>query len=297
MLFNSPILYIVYNRLDKVKLTFERIKEVKPKNLYIIADGPKDEIDKVKCDAVKSYISDNIDWSCKVSTLFRDKNLGCKEAVKTGIDWFFKHVEEGIILEDDTLANHSFFYFCQELLEKYRYEKKIYSIGGTNIFQSWPIKESYVFSMQGSIWGWATWKRAWKNYIEAIEINEEHIKLIKKYSKYNKVIESRLNNFNKVYKQNLDTWDYQWIFTRIVNNGYCIIPSNNLISNIGFGANATHTINKSTLSNIRTIPLNFPLKHPNQIKLSWKFEKYFIKKLYSVNLSFNKQFIYNLIKW
>ena len=160
--FTTPILYLAFNRLDLVKRTFAQIQKVKPTKVFIACDGPRTEKEKGETDGVRKWILENINWECEVKTLFRKKNLGCRLASNGAIDWFFKSVKEGIVLEDDDLANESFFKFCEEMLEKYRNEKKVMSISGYNFIRNLRIKESYYFSKYFECWGFALWKRSWE---------------------------------------------------------------------------------------------------------------------------------------
>ena len=161
--FETPILFITFNRPDTTKRVFEAIKKIKPKKLFISADGPRENKvgEKQKCLTVRS-IFDNIDWDCEVKTLFQEKNLGCKIAATTAVTWFFQSVEEGIIIEDDCLPNKSFFLFCQKMLATYRKHEAIMHISGTNFqFGNKRGEASYYFSRCIHMWGWATWRRAW----------------------------------------------------------------------------------------------------------------------------------------
>ena len=128
----TPVLFIVFNRLDKTRQVFEAIRQARPPFLYIASDGARfnkeGELEKVQ--AVRDFIIQNIDWKCEVKTLFRKKNLGCKYAVSGAISWFFNNVDQGIILEDDCLPSKSFFWYCEELLEKYKHDNSIYLISG-----------------------------------------------------------------------------------------------------------------------------------------------------------------------
>jgi len=265
----SPVLYLVFNRIDTVKKTFPEIKKAKPKKLFVAADGPRNGSEKEKTDEVRTYILENVDWDCEVKTLFREKNQGCRLAVSSAIDWFFEDVESGIIIEDDCLPSQSFFRFCQELLEKYKDDKRIMQIGGTNVEIKSRLKESYFFSGTFNAWGWATWRRAWKHY-------DVRMKKWKKY-RLGKIFFSmpkvpfyiRLKSwrlFNKTYHGEIDTWDYQWIFSCIINSAFSIVPKVNLITNLGFEKNATHTSNyKRDKKTILNFELDFPLVHNDKI--------------------------------
>ena len=165
----TPVLFLVFNRPDTTKQVFEAIRQAQPPRLYIASDGHRSdregEWEKVK--TVRDYVVNNIDWDCEVKTLFREKNLGCRIAVSTAISWFFENEEQGIILEDDCFPDQSFFPFCEELLWKYQDDKRIMMITGTNSLGTWKSElQSYHFSIYGSIWGWATWKRAWNLYFK-----------------------------------------------------------------------------------------------------------------------------------
>ena len=160
----SPVLFIIYNRIDTAKLTFDVIKKVKPSRIYIAADGPKSIKDKENCEASRAIVNE-IDWDCQVKTLFRDVNFGCKNAVSSAINWFFENEEMGIVLEDDCLPSIDFFMFCDQLLLKYKDDNKISIISGCN-FQhgkNWG-SYSYYFSNLTHVWGWASWRRVWNNY-------------------------------------------------------------------------------------------------------------------------------------
>jgi hypothetical protein len=165
-MFKTPILFLVFNRPETTKFVFESIRSVKPAKLYICADGPRPNVenDKIHCSAVRKIVS-NIDWECEVKTLFRIENKGCGKGVSEAITWFFSNEEEGIILEDDCLPNDSFFYYCSDLLDKYRFDTRIMHIGANNFLDDTiSVENDIYFSSISHIWGWATWKRAWDSY-------------------------------------------------------------------------------------------------------------------------------------
>ncbi len=263
----TPVLYLAFNRLNTVQKTFEEIKKVKPKQLFIACDGPRTKEEKKKTDAVRKYILENIDWKCKVKTLFRDKNLGCKYAVASAIDWFFENVEQGIILEDDCLPSQSFFRFCQEMLKRHNGHEKIMHISGTNIEEKSKIREDYFFSETFNVWGWATWRRAWDKYdVEMKEwgkINKKKFVNSLGYNLLGKIKSWRI--YELTYRNKIDTWDYQWGFVCSVNSGLSVIPKQNLITNIGFGS-GTHTTDEYTKRmKLKNYELSFPLKENKEI--------------------------------
>jgi hypothetical protein len=252
--FQTPILFLIFNRPDTTEKVFQRIRAIQPRRLFVSADGPRQhKIGEDRLCAETRRIIEKVDWKCELQTNFSKKNLGCRIGVSSGIDWFFRHVSEGIILEDDCMPDISFFPFCETLLEYYRDDERIMHIGGAN-FQDGNTHGdgSYYFSNINHVWGWATWKRAWdlydvemKSYPQCLRENKL-LQLIpdpaiRKYWK---------RNFDLVYEQRKDTWDFQWQYATSFYQGLAIIPNKNLISNIGFDHNATHTIdNFYTLAN------------------------------------------------
>lgn len=282
----TPVLFLFFNRLDTTKKVFAEIRKAKPTKLYIAADGPRKKEEKKKTDAVRKHVLDNIDWKCEVKKFFRKKNLGCKYAVSGAIDWFFKNEEQGIILEDDCLPSQSFFRFCQEMLGKYKDDEKIIQISGTNIEGISNIKESYFFSKISNIWGWATWREAWKNY--GVEMKDwpkwrlKSLKFMKDYPIINKIKSLRL--YELTYRGKIDTWDYQWDFCCRKNKGLSIIPKKNLITNIGTNEGTHHKRSKETKNMmLKNYELNFPLKENGKISKTYvgKYIKFFRPNLKS----------------
>ena len=267
--FSTPVLFMIFNRPDTTAQVFETIRALKPRFLYVAADGPR--LDRVgeaeRCLEVRKII-EKVDWDCKVQTLFREKNLGCRHAVSSAVSWFFDQVEEGIILEDDCLPDPSFFTYCSELLEKYRFDTRIMHIGGTN-YQNGNKRGdgSYYFSRYPHIWGWASWRRAWKHYDVAMgkfpEFSEKNT--IKDLWSDPKMQKAWMTNLQAVYDGKIDTWDHQWTFALYAQNGLSILPNVNLISNIGWGPGATHTTDLSNrLSLMRSHDIG-PITHPRLI--------------------------------
>jgi hypothetical protein len=241
----SPVLFLVFNRPETTRRVFQEIKTAKPKRLYISADGPRADkpADMALCHEVKNIVSD-IDWKCEVKTVFNEENKGCKIAVSTAIDWFFNQEEEGIILEDDCLPAPSFFYFCDHLLEKFRFDSRIYCITGTNAQRGLQRGEaSYYFSQLSNIWGWAGWRRVWNLYDPDLSRYGEEVagNFLKNNFQDPLLIDHWFDIFHRLKAGKIDTWDQQFQLMTFFENGLCITPNINLISNIGFGDQATHT--------------------------------------------------------
>lgn len=266
----TPVLLVIFNRPETTKLVFEAIRKAKPSKLYVAADGPRRNVksDIQNCAEARKII-EYVDWDCKVETRFSDENLNCGVGPSSAFTWFFEHEEEGIILEDDCLPSQSFFWYCQELLERFRDDTRVMHIGGNNFLNGWQKDSdySYYFSRSGYIWGWATWRRAWEKFDFAIK----HYAKLKQDGFFNYYFMNsvekmyRLRKFNQTIARNgnVDWWDYQWDFARYFNSGLAIVPNTNLVKNLGFGELATHTTNAGSRSaSMEAFDIEFPLRHP-----------------------------------
>ena len=243
--FDTPILFIVYNRPNFTKEVFECIKQLKPKALFIAADGPSSNRPKDHQDCMEARsIASSIDWDCNLQTLFLPKNVGCGCAVSGAIDWFFSIVDRGIILEDDCIPHPEFFQFCEAFLNKYQDKKEIMMISGANFQPSSTQGNHFAYlSRIPHIWGWATWRRAWQNY--DYNLNELPAALLsskwKTFHQDKEICYYWFRIFIQCWLRKIDTWDYQWVFAIMKNNGLCISPGINLVKNIGINDNSTHT--------------------------------------------------------
>ena len=283
---NKPVLFLIFNRPKTTKKVFDVIKDVEPDRLFIAADGPRKnkQGEESLCDQTRK-ITENIDWPCEVKRLYREENLGCKNAVSSAIDWFFENVEEGIILEDDSLPDKSFFWYCSELLTKYRNNAEIMHIGSNN-FQDGISRGtgSYYFSKYPHIWGWASWRRAWKNYSVDISNwrNEKSNKIFKDMGVVEKIFWK--SNFDSVANGAIDTWDYQWVYAIWLNSGICISPNRNLVINIGVGKNSTHIkTNCSYIDNMKLNEISI-LKHPQNKTIDKEADNYTLKNVFGVSI-------------
>lgn len=290
-MFPVPILLIIFNRPDITARVFAEIKKIKPSRLFIVADGPRPDLagDLDRCASARKVVEDGIDWECEVHKLFFDDNHGCGRAPFLGIDWFFKNVEEGIILEDDCLPHHSFFTFCQELLEKYRHEPKVMMISGDN-FQNGVKRgeNSYYFSRYNHTWGWASWRRAWQFYDFDMKVfsNFKEKNIIENIWSKKTVQNYWLNIFKNAYKNNnKDFWDHQWTFAIWNQDGVACLPNVNLISNIGFGIEATHTFLKKKAIMAKPLrEMKFPLIHPTLISVDKTADECENEYIFKINL-------------
>lgn len=286
--FDTPILFIIFNRPDLTSQVFGQIRKLKPKHLFIAADGPRVDSDNdiEKCNETRAIIS-LIDWECNLQTLFRETNLGCGMAVSSAISWFFNHVELGIILEDDCFPSLSFFPFCKELLHKYKDDEQIMLIGGSNFLRgNIRGKGSYYFSKYPQIWGWASWKRAWDHYDYFMDDLENFLEKELKMN-FSSAAERRFigKKLLGVKSQRIQTWDYQWIYSILKNNGISITPNSNLIINIGFRNVSTHTFLKDSYREVAVLQeAPTPLIHPEKI-VDTRADTYTFKNIYSYSLN------------
>ncbi len=276
--FEIPVLLIAFNRPGVTKQVFESIRNIRPKKLYFAVDsyrvGIINEYELVS--EVKSII-EGVDWDCQVKTLFAHRNLGCKVAVSNAINWLFQNEEMGVILEDDCLPNLDFFRFCDKMLNYYKENDSIMSITGVN-FQNGQLRGngSYYFSKFSQIWGWATWKRAWSKY----DVNISSWPLSKNDFCWESVFKENYKRkyfekkFSQTYNNEIDTWDYQWQYCIWENNGLIVTPNKNLIKNIGFGHDATHTNNLNhKLANMVYENLG-EIKYVSEIKQNLEADNY-----------------------
>jgi hypothetical protein len=261
----SPILFLVFNRVEETNRSFEIIRKAKPSRLYIAGDGPRLNVpgESEICNKVRNIVSE-VDWDCEVFTLFREYNLGCRKAIVGAINWFFESENEGIIIEDDVIPNEEFFPFCDTLLNKYRDFENIIAINGFNQFGQNITNNSYFFSRGFYPWGWATWKSRWLHYkdsdINTSRLGDKDINDI--YHKY--AIEGIKFNLNIINEGILDTWDYQMVYMIMDRNGFVVTPYANLTTNIG--TNGAHSINnKNIFFKYGEMAIEF-LEHPDKIE-------------------------------
>jgi hypothetical protein len=262
----TPVALMIFNRPRHTEQVFARIREARPARLLIVADGARGNRpgEAEKCAAARA-LTEQVDWDCEVSRNYAPDNLGCKRRVSSGLDWVFGQCEEAIILEDDCLPRHSFFRYCAELLEHYRDDKQVTAVSGDNFqFGKRWTDASYYFSRYPHVWGWATWQRAWQHYDVEMKGWPEarDSRWLNQLFDDQQRVRYWTETFQSVYDGEIDTWDHQWTFACWRMNGLTALPEINLISNIGFGLDATHTLRGSRFSAMQTEEIDFPLLHP-----------------------------------
>jgi hypothetical protein len=281
----SAVLFLVFNRPDTTQVVFDQIRMARPPRLYIVADGPRanNAADLELCSQARE-IALRVDWDCEVKTDFRAENAGCKEGVSAAISWFFEQEDEGIILEDDCVPANSFFKFCDTLLEKYRSDDRVRHITGCNLQQGQKWGNStYYFSHMTHVWGWAGWKRVWKDYDKRLAKfdREEMVTRLRGIFDDPYVVESYVKIFDEVKAGKINAWGYQLDFANFFNYGLTAIPNENLISNIGFRADATHTLDPNSV--YADIPLKEidEIMHPGTVQAEKQAENVILKHIFS----------------
>ena len=288
-LLNTPVALIVFNRPDFAKRVFEKIALVRPRKFFLISDGPRQNTNEHDLIESSRSIIKLIDWECEIFTNFSDTNLGCKYRPATGINWVFQHVEEAIILEDDCLPDVSFFAFCEELLKYYKTNPRVAMIAGSNLAPGcFSGNDSYFFSNHTFCWGWATWKDKWEN---SFDIDLKKWPEIRDTSFFEVVHGSKsaarawTTGFDLLFQNKIDAWDYQWLFANWLEGRVTVVPNVNLVSNIGFTDNATHTFSSSNpLANLKTVAISFPLRHPGYVYVNTHADNLLYKKVFGVKL-------------
>ena len=292
----TAVLFLVFNRPDTTAKVFDAIRTARPPRLYIACDGARpgriEEAEKV---ASVREISTNVDWPCEVRTLFRDKNLGCKYAVSSAISWFFGLEEEGVILEDDCLPSQSFFSFCEEMLCRYRDEQRVMAVTGTNITCKMHFDGDYFFSRYALMWGWASWASAWEAYdleLDHWPKNKQirHLKMLGVVKLAECIAWKQILTRTKA--KLVDTWDYQWIYSCWLRGGLTIAPAKNLITNIGYSSDATHTTGyHPILSNLPLDDLCSSFEIQPEIKPHSRADAFIARHWFGVNKKFVAKYI------
>lgn len=287
-MFDVPVLLTIHSRPDTTSQVFDVIRKLKPTYLFIAADGPRAHVDSDKLNCAQARaIADKIDWECELHTLFRSENLGCRNAMLDAITWFFKKVDKGIILEDDCLPEIDFFYFCEEMLERYKNNEDIFVVAGNNFQKNTRSNnKSYYFSRYMHCWGWASWSKAWDKFDNSMSKWPD----MKSSNKLSEILDNKSqvrywsSIFDNTYSKKIDSWAYAWMYSCWYHGGVTIIPGANLVRNIGFGDDATHTSGRQGNMASCSSSLEFPLMHPKTIELNVDADKWTEKVLYSGSL-------------
>lgn len=282
-MFKTPILILVYNRSKYINKLLEILRKLNAQNIYVSFDGAKKHKEDVnKCKEVTRSIN-NINWKCNLYKNFLNKNYGCKLGVSKGLDWFFSKVKQGIIIEDDCIPSQDFFYFCEWSLNTYKHDKRVGGITGNNFLNNKvKLKDSFYYSKYAHCWGWATWRRTWKNYDKSVKF-WENFKLSEKWEYF--FLNHREKKywekiFNNVVNYSLDSWAYPWMLCIWKNEQLIITPKKNLVLNIGFNKDATHTNSKIHNFYYKVSKLKKPYVAPKKIIVNERADNYVFRNHY-----------------
>ncbi len=281
----TPILLNVFNRPGCTRKVFRQIRKMRPRQLFVSADGPRSNNpgDAEKCTAVRKIVT-AVDWECDLRTLFREENLGCAKAVSGAISWLFEQVDQGIILEDDTLPSDSFFHFTGALLDRYAAHTEVMHIAGTNITPVPDATASYLFSRLVPVWGWATWKSAWQHFDFEMQTWSSLKPQLARREIFGNMTGDYLQILDRCYHQDLRAWGPKWSYSCLAHGGLSIIPKVNLVDNIGYGVGAVHTKQaRNPFAHIKRSELEASLVHPELMTVDPSFDEYFMHYLFSEN--------------
>jgi hypothetical protein len=295
-MYQIPVLFVFFNRPEISKKAFQSIRECRPSKLYLACDGPREKVkgERELVEQLRSDICSMVDWDCEVHKLFQEKNVGCGPNVYASISWLFQNEERGIVLEDDCIAEPSFFPYMESLLSEYENDLRIGMITGTNPVSKYVSEYSYMFSRFKNCWGWATWRSAW----EKMDYNMDWRKTSLAQSVVNNSGFNGKDNHRWRWQQQyidngwVSAWDWQWYFSLAAQNQLCVFPKYNLISNIGNDANATH--NASGNITFTTRQLEFPLTHPPLVVPDVAFEKLMYKNTSPLGRRINRHIPHKL---
>lgn len=273
--YSVPVAVIVFNRYALAEKMLRCLEKIRPQKLFVISDGARNEVpeEKGKVQKVRSLF-EKVSWDCEIYRNYADHNMGCDVRVPSGLDWVFAHVEQAVILEDDCIPDEQFFHYAKEMLKKYGDDPKVMMVAGSNMFPEYIINESVCFTARVYCWGWATWRRAWEHYCD----DESEWKRIQENGTFAKTYSCRSRYYvkkelNYYFKRGKCPWDYLWWISCMGAGGLCAVPKVNLITNEGFGEDATHTQEKGDYSG-KTFELEFPLIYPSKVERDRSFDKY-----------------------
>ncbi len=289
-----PIAFIIFNRPKSTRRVFERIRSARPKKLYLIADAPRSHKsgEAKKCAETRRIVESMIDWPCEVHKNYADKNMGCGQRIPSGLNWVFEHEERAIIMEDDILADPSFFPFCAEMLDRYEHDENIMQISGYNRFNHDPGNSSYFYSRFSDIWGWATWRSAWEQFKDFDSSKWNSIRKTETFKALcfsEREAEMRTFCLDQIFSGELNAWGMRWDTTKLLGTGIGLVASKNLTRNIGFGLDASHTVNPLNPQRfIKTQKIDLPYTPPPKNCPDEIFDQMYNQKMFPNHVGIEK---------
>lgn len=281
-MFETPVVFTIFNRPALAARVLEVLRIVQPANLFVIADGPRatHPDDAERC-AVTRALIDQIDWPCRLEKRFHPENLGVEKCLSEGILWVFDRVDAAIFVEDDTLPDPSFFPFCAAMLEQYRNDERVSMIQGTNVLGTWPANgASYFFSRFGPLWGWASWKRTWRDYDPAFRFMDAPDFAARLAARLNNPAFTAflINLCERSRRAEVVSWDTQITVQQILRGDLCVVATVNPIQNLGFGPDGAHTRQRFAFgANLEHHAIPFPLVAPSAVIADDEYDRRFME--------------------
>jgi hypothetical protein len=297
-----PVVVIVFNRPGCTSSVLESLARFKPDPLFVVGDGPRpgrpEDVENVR--TVRGLF-DRLPWRCEVVRSMSDENMGCRKRVSSGLDWVFGQVEQAAILEDDIVPGESFLPFCEELLDRYRGDARVGSISATDFAAGGHrFQASYAFSRYNLFWGWATWRRAWRAYDDSLggmasgDASCLDDVLRRTFTRWRERVYWRAV-LRKVAAEEIDSWGYRWLFSCWKSGMLGVQPAASLVTNIGTGADATHT--RSGIYGIKAAaPMRFPLVHPAAVKADRHLDRRIEDRLYSKSVAARAAWLWSRLR-
>ena len=306
--FEVPVTLVLFNRPEKTEILLKEIQKIKPQTLFVIADGPRKNkpADFQKCEVVRQLVDKYVDWDVNLHKIYADENMSAPVRIPSGLDEVFAQVEETIILEDDCIPHPSFFYFCQELLHKFRDDDRVSLIGGYNLyFDFWgkpatpPGDSSFFYSYIPSIWGWATWKRTWDIFEHEVKGVDEFIQKNKAKSIFKDLWSRKFLNqlFLKLKKKDRNEWGYRMLYTLNKRSKLSVVPRVNLVQNVGFDKDGTNLKADMYPSSKLASEMTFPLTYPEEVTNCEKYTERVGKHFFTASKLYKLFYVIRNYKW
>jgi hypothetical protein len=265
---DTPVALIFYNRPHTTQLVIDRLRALEPRQMFLIQDGPRlghpNDVEGVE---QARAVAESIDWDCQITRIYAAENMGLKARVSSGLDEVFRSVDRAIILEDDCVPDASFFPYATELLERYANDERVGTISGNNFLRGTSVTDdSYYFTRDVRIWGWATWRRVWEDFSDN-GLNHQWSTADAKRAlegfpskARRKTLLAMAANAHRV-----NSWALPLVL-HCQRRGYLsAVPVVNLVANVGFGKGSTHTIFEDFTQEMPAGKLPLPLRHPDSV--------------------------------
>ena len=284
-----PVLIMAFNRPTHVKKAMQAIREYQPERLYLACDGPRadKEGERQLVADTRKTMEDSVDWPCELKTLFRENNLGCAQAVYGAISWFFENEDYGVIIEDDVIVGQDFFRLCEYLLPRYANEGRVMEISAQNHSFRHDIDNTYEYSQCFQMWGWASWRRAWKK-MDIKMAQRKYLSIVYLIKRLGVFRGCMMQYYFMLIKRNIDaasTWDTQWYWSILVNDGLVIVPGVNLAINIGMDGGSHYEMgDKNPYADLKIGKIEWPLVYNDSLEIDSVQKRYDSQDFFNVRM-------------